>query len=68
MRKDAEASWAQIAELIRSSQELQQKAMAAQQAAAVSLDPAHKEMMAMVRAERAAKDAANASKKVLKRK
>jgi tRNA U34 5-carboxymethylaminomethyl modifying GTPase MnmE/TrmE len=62
--KDAEASWAQITELIRSSQELQQKAMAAQQAAAISLDRAHKEMMTMIRAERAAKDAANASKKV----
>ncbi|KAG1830389.1 interferon-inducible GTPase-domain-containing protein [Suillus variegatus] len=57
-RQDAAASRAQIVELIKSNQELQQKALefqqAALQAAAASQDQAHKEMMAMVQAECAA--------------
>lgn len=60
-RQDAQDARAQIAELIKSNQESQQKSMEAQQAAlqaaAASQDQAHKEMMAMVQAERAANEA-----------
>ncbi|KAG2054908.1 hypothetical protein BDR06DRAFT_954825 [Suillus hirtellus] len=54
-RQDAAAARAQIAELIKSNQELQQKTLevqqAAVQAAAASQDQVHKEMVAMVQAE-----------------
>jgi GTP-binding protein EngB required for normal cell division len=60
-REDAAAARAQIADLIKSNQESQQKAMEAQQAAlqaaAASQAQAHAEMMAMVQAERAANEA-----------
>ncbi|KAG1877518.1 interferon-inducible GTPase-domain-containing protein [Suillus subluteus] len=60
-RKDAADARAQIAELIKSNQESQQKSMEAQQAAlqaaAASQGQAHKEMMAMVQAGRAANEA-----------
>jgi len=60
-RKNAEEARAQITKLIRANQESQQKAMEAQQAAmqaaAAAQSQAHAEMMAMVRAERAANEA-----------
>ncbi|KAG1806268.1 interferon-inducible GTPase-domain-containing protein [Suillus plorans] len=60
-REDAAAARAQIAELIKSNQDSQQKFMEAQQAslqaAADSQAQTHKEMMAMVQAERASNEA-----------
>ncbi|KAG2105089.1 interferon-inducible GTPase-domain-containing protein [Suillus discolor] len=60
-RNETDAAKAEIAELIRSNQESQEKAMAAQQAAeqaaAASQDQARREMEAMAQAAKAANDA-----------